>query len=84
MTGKIVTGILAKANVKRSDHNILTEDTCRQMAQQLNDKFPGCVSYNEETKEVIWNGPANLLNEWDNKHLEIPEWSIKVRRGGSK
>ncbi len=74
---KRVTGILAIANEQRADHTILTEDACLQMVQQLNDKFPGCVSYNKETGEVIWDGSVSYLAGWDDKYLG---WSIKSKK----
>jgi len=61
MNEENITAIIAKANVLRADYTMLSIKFCKDLAKQLEKKHPGCIKYDEETQEVIYNGPAASL-----------------------
>lgn len=67
---RIVTGIIAKANVIRSDFIMFTPDACRSMAEQLEKRYPGCVRYDEETQAVIYKGPVIVKGQDEMRKAE--------------
>jgi len=63
MSDKTIEVVIQKANVMRSDYVMFTPESCRLMAERLNELFPGQWRYDEESESVIYHGPeSNLKN----------------------
>lgn len=61
MNDHIVTAVVAKANILRSDLFSLTEDAYKSLIEQGNKLYPSCFQYNKESLEVIYIGPKPEL-----------------------
>ena len=61
MGDKIVTVVIAIADVVRKDYTAFTVGACRSMAEQLEELYPGCVRYDEESQSVVYTGPERNL-----------------------
>jgi len=49
--------LIARADVRDSDGNVLTVEACKSLAEQLEIMYPGCISYNEVTQTIVYCGP---------------------------
>lgn len=64
MSDEIIEVVIQKANVMRQDWMMFTPESCRMMAEQLNELFPGQWRYDEEAESVIYHGPESNLRDY--------------------
>ncbi len=51
-----IRATIIRANVIRSDLSVFTEEVCRALVKDLEQKYAGCFEYDEETASVIYEG----------------------------
>ena len=50
---------ILKGNILTMNNVVYSNDVIKDIADQLEEAYPGCIEYDEEKQEIIYSGPIS-------------------------